>query len=355
MDDVDYNSDAYKQRIGAFIEKIITVAKGDYSVQLELTDKNNDLDALAMGINMMIDELNLNHNIELEKERIKKLNQQLEEAKKRAEESDRLKSAFLANMSHEIRTPLNGILGFTELLKEPGLTNDRQHEFVGIIEKSGERLMSIINDIIDISKIESGQMTVSNSTVSVNQCLDDLYLFFKPEAEQKNIELRLIKPLQDHEAIIHTDRNKLNGILTNLLKNALKYTKSGSIEFGYQLKDSETEIEFYVKDTGIGIPENRHAAIFERFIQADIDDKMARQGAGIGLAIVKAYVEMLNGEIWLESRENMGSTFYFTLPYNCERKPIDAEKNDETQITVNNLKILIVEDDEISSLHLQIL
>ncbi|MDD4821956.1 MAG: LytS/YhcK type 5TM receptor domain-containing protein [Bacteroidales bacterium] len=249
-------------------------------------------------------------------ERITKENE-LKLAKEKAEQSDRLKSAFLANMSHEIRTPMNGILGFAELLKEPDLTGEEQQAYIQIIEKSGVRMLNIINDIIDISKIEAGLMKLDVKDSNINDQIEYIYTFFKPEVEGKGLKFSSNSPLPDEEAVIRTDREKVYAILTNLVKNAIKYTDKGSIEFGYVLKtDREQQLlEFYVKDTGLGIPKDRIEAIFERFIQADITDEMVRQGAGLGLSISKAYVEMLGGKIWVESKEGSGSTFYFTLPY----------------------------------------
>jgi len=266
--------------------------------------------------------------LEQEIEQREQAEQELIKALVHAEESDRLKSAFLTNMSHEIRTPMNGILGFAELLKEPDLTGKQQQEYIEIIEKSGARLLNIIKDIIDISKIESGQMIVSVSETNVNQQMEFIYKFFENEVDHKELHLTLIKPLSTSEAIIRTDREKLYSILTNLIKNAIKYTSKGSIEFGYRSTSSSSELasepvellQFFVKDTGIGIPKDRQEAIFERFMQADIVDKMARQGAGLGLAISKAYVEMLGGKIWVESEEGQGSTFYFTIPNLPESK-----------------------------------
>lgn len=275
-------------------------------------------------------------------------------AKEKAEESERLKAAFLANMSHEIRTPMNGILGFVGLLKEPKLSGEEQQEYILIIEKSGERLLNIINDIVDISKIEAGQMAINMKESNINDQVEYINTFFQPEFERKGLQYSFKNGLPSKDAIIKTDREKIYAILINLVKNAIKFTNVGSIEFGYKLiKNNEhSELEFFVKDTGIGIPKDRQEAIFERFIQADISDKMALQGAGLGLSISKAYVEMLGGKIWLESEAGKGSTFYFTIPYNCESReidiPVNFESADPVKYQVENLKILIAEDDEIS-------
>jgi PAS domain S-box-containing protein len=280
---------------------------------------------------------------------------ELIEAKEHAEESDRLKSAFLANMSHEIRTPMNGILGFSDLLKTPNLSGEVQQQYIQIIEKSGMRMLNIINDIISISKIESGVMEVNLKASNINEQIEYIDTLFKPEAEAKGITLSFNKSLSLKEANVKTDHEKLNAILASLVKNAIKYTLSGSIEFGYMLKkDTEpVEVEFYVKDTGIGIDKDRQEAIFERFIQADILDKDAFHGAGLGLSISKAYVELLGGKIWVESEIGRGSIFYFTLPYDVETK-VDVESiidypDRELETSLKKLKILIVDDDEKSS------
>jgi len=273
-------------------------------------------------------------------------------AKVHAEESDRLKSAFLANMSHEIRTPMNGILGFSELLKEPNLSGEQQQEYIKIIEKSGARMLNIINDIVDISKIESGLMKVNVEESNVNEQIEYIYTFFKPEVEGKGMQLFFKNSLPLKEAILKTDREKVSSILINLVKNAIKFSDKGSIEFGYEKKGKY--LEYFVKETGIGIPKNRQKAIFDRFVQADIGDKRAFQGAGLGLSISKAFVEMLGGKIWVESEEGIGSTFYFTIPYNTEPEEKNVIQNDvlsegvENQINpeVSGLKILIAEDDE---------
>ena len=282
--------------------------------------------------------------------------QELMEAKVRAEESDRLKSAFLANMSHEIRTPMNGIIGFAEVLKDPELTGEMQQEYIRIIEKSGERMLNIINDIIDISKIESGLMKLSITESDINEQLEYIYTFFKPELQAKGIRFSMRKSLPAKESIIYTDREKLYAILTNLVKNAIKFTTKGHIEVGYVLKPdtSAAELEFFVKDTGIGIPLMSRKTIFERFIQADLTDGMVRQGAGLGLSISKAYLEMLGGKIWVESEVGNGSVFYFTLPYNSipeatfSNEIFISSKDIETR--VKKLKILVSEDDKTSEM-----
>jgi len=243
----------------------------------------------------------------------KKNEEELIKAKEKAEESDRLKSAFLANISHEIRTPMNGILGFAELLKEPDLSNENQKEFLNVIEKSGQRMLNIINDLIDISKIEAGETTLRIRKANINKILHELQLFFMPEGNQKNIGIDFHCDLPDNESFIETDGTKLNQVLTNLIKNALKFTEKGSIKFGYYMKESK--LEFFVSDTGAGISPDQKDLIFERFRQSSLNLTRKYEGAGLGLAISKAYVELLGGSIWIESELGKGSTFFFTLPH----------------------------------------
>jgi len=217
-------------------------------------------------------------------------------------------------MSHEIRTPMNGILGFASLLERPNLTSEKQKEYIKIIEKSSLRMLNIITEIMDISKIESGEMKVYNIETNINQQLEIVYDLIKPDVDSNCIDFSFNNKFTDFDTVIKTDKEKFNSIMTNLVKNAIKYTDKGSVEFGFSQKGNF--LEFYVKDTGIGIPVKRQKAIFERFIQADISDVQARQGAGLGLSIAKAFVEMLGGTIWVESEPGKGSTFYFTLPAN---------------------------------------
>jgi PAS domain S-box-containing protein len=296
--------------------------------------------------------------------------QELVQAKEKAEESNKLKSAFLANMSHEIRTPKNGILGFAALLKEPHRFDDELREYVEIIEKSGTRMLNIINNIVDISKIESGLMEVNRTSTNIIEQLEYVYTFFKPETDKKRLQLFLKKSLSTAEAIITTDREKVYAILINLVKNAIKYTNEGMIEIGCKIVETHggashggashggASLQFYVKDTGIGIPANRQVVVFERFIQADIADVNAFQGAGLGLSIAKAYIELLGGVIWLESEEGKGSTFFFSIPYTPSPKDVITDQKQvadaETKDTIGKLKILIAEDDEISEMLMSI-
>jgi PAS domain S-box-containing protein len=276
------------------------------------------------------------------------------EAKEKAEEADRLKSAFLANMSHEIRTPMNGILGFANLLKKPNLTGEEQQKYIEIIQKSGDRMLNTVNDIIDISRIESNLVELAVSEVNINEQLKYLHSFFIPEAAKKGIQLIFKNGISEKNIKLKTDLEKFNSIITNLIKNAIKFTNQGFIELGYNIKNKNgsAEIEFYVKDSGIGIPKNKQIGIFNRFVQVDIEDKQAKQGSGLGLAISKAYAEMLGGKIWLDSEVGKGSTFYFTIAYNSgsESKTItinDSQLQKGYPIS-RRLNILVVEDDETS-------
>lgn len=258
----------------------------------------------------------------------KQKEKELKEAKAKAEQSDQLKSAFLANMSHEIRTPMNGILGFTELMSQSELTGEEQKHYSEIINKCCNKLLRIINDIIDISKIEAGMVEIKPIKTDLNDQLHLIYQFFKHEAESKGLKFYVHYGLVNERAIIKTDQDKLYSIVTNLVKNAIKYSHKGQIDFGYSSleKNGKSMLQFYVKDTGIGIPVERQQSVFERFVQADLEDRNAYQGSGLGLSIAKAYVEMLEGTIWVDSVEGFGSTFYFTIPYHEIQKEVYSVK-----------------------------
>jgi len=280
--------------------------------------------------------------------------EELKAAKKKAEESDRLKSAFLANMSHEIRTPMNGILGFAKLLEKPGLTPEKQGQYIEMILQGGQRLLNIINDLIDISKIESGLMKTSFSETNINQQTNYVYHLLNNEAKEKGVQLSLHNGMDDRRATVITDKEKLYAILTNLVKNAVKYTLEGSIELGYVL--DKDMVMFYVTDTGVGIEKAAQKLIFERFIQADQEFNKHFEGAGLGLALTKAFVEMLGGTIWLKSQLGMGSTFFFTLPYDPvhpARKESEAPGLDVQYNSLANARLLVIEDEKASALYLE--
>lgn len=287
----------------------------------------------------------------------KKMIEDLITSKEKAEESDRLKSAFLANVSHEIRTPMNGIMGFADLLKKPGLTSDKQQEFIDIIKKSGTRMLNLITDLIDISRIESGELQINLQRTNINKHLTELHEFFNTEAEEKGIQLNVHCALPEKDADINTDPEKLNAVITNLLKNAVKFTKQGTIDFGYEWHNEH--ITFFVKDTGIGIPENKTEAIFNRFVQVDMDLTRDYEGSGLGLSISKAYVEMLGGEIWLTSKEHEGTQIYFSLPltdFENEALLNEPKQNINNSVSIpnfNNKTILIAEDDNLNYILLE--
>jgi len=275
-------------------------------------------------------------------------------AKEKAEESELLKSAFLANMSHEIRTPMNGILGFAELLKEPKLSGEEQKQYIGIIEESGKRMLSIINDIILISKVEAGHVEVVTSETIINDQIKYIYTFFKHEAESKGVKLIYKTGLSDLESNVLTDREKLFAILTNLVKNAIKFTNSGFIEIGYERKGKF--LEFFVKDTGVGIRKDKREMIFERFRQVSESLSRNYEGAGLGLAISKAFVEIMGGRIWVESELGEGSSFFFAIPF-VQQKIVKTtlftnELNKWEKLNISGLKIVIAEDDATSYLFL---
>ena len=318
---------------------------------------NDNGDIIAnSGIAIDITDIKNNEKLILESEQAAKERlKELIKAKEKAEESEKLKSAFLANMSHEIRTPMNGILGFTDLLKDTNLSKENKDKYLKIIESSGKRMLSILNDLIEISKIESGQMRISISNYNINEQLDDIFNFFKPEADKKNLDLSIEKSPAGTNTIIKTDEEKLNAIIINLVKNALKFTHKGKITVGYDIQGDF--IEFYVKDTGCGIPAEKQEFIFNRFVQAEYSHSKFAEGAGLGLAISKSYVEMLGGKIRLKSEKDKGSDFSFCIPLKSEHDFVmHADATHKEFISKKDKsvkeKILIAEDDEISAFYL---
>jgi len=276
----------------------------------------------------------------------KKNQEELIAAKEKAEESDRLKTAFLANMSHEIRTPMNSILGFISLLQEPNLTGEEKDEYINIVRKGGERLLNTMHDIIDISKIEAREMVVTYIEMDINEMIAYFYDLFRSEVEAKGLVFSIPDCLPQGQALIKTDKNKIYSVMTNLLRNALKYTRNGSLEIG--CTRSPGDVLFYVKDTGIGISEDIRQTIFDRFIQADVSNTRTYEGSGLGLSISKAYVEMLGGKIWVESVLHKGSIFYFQIPVSAPEVKVIKPLADAPDVRIPEkppLNILVIEDD----------
>ena len=273
-----------------------------------------------------------------------KMEEKLKEAIRRAEESDKLKSAFLANMSHEIRTPMNGIIGFMDLMESPDTTESQRKEYSEIIRNSSGRLLDIVNDLINISKIEAGQIEIQESVINLRNLFDEIRVQYAPIIDEK-VRFEIKGADQIPEENILVDQSKLFQVFSNLISNAAKFTPEGEISIGCSLQGDM--IEFYVKDTGEGIDPVYQDIIFDRFRQADARPSRLKGGTGLGLSICKAYIEKIGGEIRLESEKGKGSTFYFTVPY----KPVEYIKSDEETLKGerSNFKkggvILIVEDE----------
>jgi signal transduction histidine kinase/CheY-like chemotaxis protein len=272
-------------------------------------------------------------------------------AKEKAEENDRLKTAFLHNMSHEIRTPINAISGFAAILNNQDVSEEKQKSYIEIIQKSSNQLLSIVSDILTISSLETKQEVLSITNVCINKIIAEVFATFKQQAGNRNILFNTKQHLNDLQSEIHTDKNKITQILSNLLSNAFKFTHEGYIEFGYNLKSEY--LEFYVKDSGIGIKSEFHDDIFEPFRQADDSLNQLYGGTGLGLAISKAFVELLGGKMWVQSKPEKGSVFYFTIPYlpvNDLNIPVSTSKANE-----NFKTIIVAEDEEFNFLYIEAL
>jgi PAS domain S-box-containing protein len=274
-------------------------------------------------------------------------------AKNRAEESDKLKTAFLANMSHEIRTPMNGILGFAEMLNDDSLSKVNRKKYLNIINSNGKVLINLIDDIIDFAKIESGQVNILEDDFSVNSLLNQVLSTFLTRSLRKDkskVKIITREPFPNEKSYIRTDPIRLRQVLTNLVGNAIKFTHSGYVEFGYDLEDSNT-LKFYVKDTGIGITNDKLHVIFERFMQADSSPSRKYGGSGLGLAISKGLVELLGGRMWADSQFGVGSTFYFTIPFTSANKRIEDHTGSRPVRVHHNWDgrlFLVAEDDKFS-------
>jgi signal transduction histidine kinase/CheY-like chemotaxis protein len=277
---------------------------------------------------------------------------ELIKSKLKAEESDRLKSSFLANLSHEIRTPMNAINGFTDLLINTKVKKEERLEYLKVIEKSGNNLVSIIDDLIEISKIESNQVTPNLTSINLEDCINELYETIKITIPKfKEIDFKVIENLRAVKHNIIADEIKLKQVLVNLVNNAIKFTDKGYVAFGYEIDEQNAIIVFKIQDTGIGIDKDKHQYVFDRFKRVDSKLSVQAGGLGLGLAISKAYVEMMGGTISLESKVDVGSTFSFSIPLKYDKEKKNIKKF--TKITIDpkvseDKTILIAEDDNIN-------
>jgi signal transduction histidine kinase len=275
----------------------------------------------------------------------------LRKSQLKSEESDRLKTAFLQNVSHEIRTPMNAICGFSELLSRENLSTEKKKRYVDIIINNSNQLLSIVNDILTLSNIETGQESVTLHTVSIEKVARSIQVHFQPMADAKGIYLNL-SFYKDIEIL--TDEEKLKQILWNLVGNAIKFTHAGGVDFGFKLHNNEMEL--FVKDTGIGIDEEGKTKIFKRFVQADPSISLRYGGTGLGLTISKSLTEMLGGKIRLESEPSKGTTVFFSLPTLIPTPQIEPEevKSEKTSdVSTNGQTILVAEDEEYNYIYIE--
>ncbi|MGD9976621.1 MAG: ATP-binding protein [Bacteroidales bacterium] len=317
----------------------------------KLEKELSDIKTRAKELQVENDELNnLLAQSQLEQSRLR---DSLARARQRADESDILKSNFLANMSHEIRTPMNGILGFVQLLKSEE-SAEKRDRYIDIVYHNGMMLVNLIDDIIDISKIDAGQLAVEMSDCNLDDLMFDIYTFFNEvrfKQEKEHINIRLLNLNDDESNILYTDGQRLRQVMVNLIGNSLKFTEKGSVEFGYLNKSEENKIQFFVRDSGIGIPEDKRDIIFERFRQVQEGSTRKYGGTGIGLYISKNVINLLGGDIWFESQVGVGTTFYFTIAYKERQYHDSGSTFFKTGSPVYNWagkNILIAEDIEVN-------
>jgi len=273
-------------------------------------------------------------------QQLERINIELNIANKDIERNNRMKSAFLRNMSHEIRTPMNAILGFSDLLKEPHVTQPEQQKYIDLIRQSSEYMLNTIHNLLEVSMIKSGLSQLSLSEINVGEPLNSVFSLLKPEVEKKGLQLVLHSYPASQQETLTTDKEKLLEILTYLVRNAVKNTHQGKIELGYVKQ--KNHFQFYVKDTGTGIPKDKQKTIFDYFLQTDVADIRSYAGNGLGLSISEAYVEMLGGNIWVESKEGEGSQFYFALPFVVKEAGTNEYINSHYRLT-QKLKVLVVD------------
>jgi len=336
-----------RERISLLLNSVNSVASGKCDVLNDISENNDDFDALAMGINMMIDDIVKGRETEQENERINQLNAQLREAKEKAEESDRLKSAFLSTMSHELRTPLNAIIGFSDLINKD-ISLDETVDYAEMINNSGHHLLKLIEDMFSLTLIESGQVAVRNEYFELAPFLSDIWDVIKEE-QQKMGKQELTLIFYPHLVIdnqqVNTDKIKLKQILISLLNNALKFTKEGLVEFVClaEFAGDKSLLRFYVKDTGIGIKEEDQKIIFDPFRQISNSYSRQAEGTGIGLTVSQRLSRLLGGSISVQSVIDKGTTFTFTLPLHSQESV--SSKAKMPKMNWGGRTILVAEDD----------
>ena len=333
-----------------YVMRISMLKKQKKVLELKVVERTSELNELNNLLKEKQEEITI-QNDELSKHRnhleqlIANRTSELEKAKIKAEESDRLKSAFLANMSHEIRTPMNAIIGFSLLLGHKDLTGEERAKFIEIINKNSEALLVLINDILDISLIEADQLSFYKSNFDVDKIFVELESYFQFKSN-KNIDIKFIRNKEQDILILFNDPIRFRQVMNNLLNNALKYTDSGWIKFGYRVL--QDKVQFYVTDTGIGIDQDNFDHIFNHFYKIESDTEKLYRGAGIGLALCKKLVNCMGGKIWVESKTGTGSTFYFTMPmqYSVNNKTTDKKTTDRFFFNdLKNMKIVVAEDE----------
>lgn len=341
-----------KQSSGFYDDMWETIQSGkDWKGELQNKRKNGELYWESVAISSIADPKGeITHYIGIKEDITgkKQLFEELIVSKNKAEESDQLKTAFLHNISHEIRTPMNAIEGFSNLLNNASLSSEKKKRFTDIIINSSHQLLSIINDIVNISTIEVGQEKIYENEINLNLEVRNLYDQFTIMAQKQNISLQYDVELLDEEDCTIVDKTKLFEVLSNLINNAIKFTSEGLVKFGYKVKGNN--IEFYVKDTGIGILNEMQTEIFKRFRQVETTSTREFGGSGLGLSISKAYVELMGGEIWINSELGVGSTFYFTIPYKKNvSKNVSVKSETELNIEFKNAPFILIAEDEDSN------
>jgi len=334
-----------KQKLINTVQKIFAEGEGHDIIRLIRHD-GAILSYHLTGVRLMTKEGAYLLGVGFDVSQLVETENELRLARERAEESDRLKTAFLQNISHEIRTPLNGIVGFSEALQDDKITVEERNDYINMIRLSVDRLISIVSNIIEIAKIETGQLEIHEDDFNLDDLLNDLYSFHKSRALTKGIKLNIEKNSGAGNKLLFSDRQKILNILSAFLDNALKFTESGSIDFGYRFTE-KSEIQFFVRDTGIGVKQQDLHRIFNKFEQVVSSSKQLHEGAGIGLAIAKGLSEALKASIQVESEFMRGSTFYLTIPQRKikNNKYSTQKMNFSLSVDLSRFNVLVVEDD----------